>query len=188
MSGLLEEKVVSVLALIYAILIFVLRNVVTVLFYFQRSFPQVSSWITLMVGVYCAFKSARKLFGWWYGTALLLVKSFIVTISVIFGLYLYSRGINNFVAIDFPQLQYALSYLYSLRSGNSGHTAADYINSFTADDKLRSEFARESALDYMHLWKAAHEGWDNVQNFMVNADPDGSIQDSVKAFFNNRGG
>lgn len=182
--GFAEEQAVRVLAFVYAAVIFVLQNAISILFYFQRTFPQASSWITLMAGAYCAYKTARKLLNWWYSTALLVVKSFVVTATVMFGLYLYSRGLQNFIATDYPRLQQAFSYLYSMRLDGSG-TAADYVKAF-AQEGGGPDFTRESALDYMYLWKAAHDGWDNVNSFMLEADPDGKIQDSVNAFFKNR--
>lgn len=128
-----ENVLLNTAAVAYTLLVALLGHSVSLIALIHRHFPEISSWLLLMAALYSAYKIGRKIAAWWFSALFLAIKSVSITLMVMLALFVYLRGVSNFVYFDWPRIQLAWRFFRGVLSLSGAKSSADYFDDWVPD-------------------------------------------------------
>lgn len=100
-------------------LVFVMSNAIAITQYGMAEYPQLTTWILGLVGIYSFYRLSVRLVKYWISTFIMFIKMIIMMITIGLACTVYLRG-NKFINQDIP-------YFKSVIDSYDGESLGEYV-------------------------------------------------------------
>ncbi|EAZ63628.1 hypothetical protein PICST_28808, partial [Scheffersomyces stipitis CBS 6054] len=99
-----RDLLATVAAFVVTTLAFLLKNTIALVAYAYQNYPEYTSIVFAIIGVYLVYKFVVKIFKMWLNLLIATIKTFLVLATLAVAATIYLRGWGKFVNQDIPFL------------------------------------------------------------------------------------
>lgn len=198
-----KDILVQVGSIIVFVLEVVFRNSITLIVHAQRTYPEATNIVFLLIGIYIFYKVLIRAFKTWINFLIMTIKTLMVIFFIFLVFVIYIRGWERFINQDLPFIKKSIINTWNLGNhvSKNGFNLWDIIsnvnlNDFTEQAKenihdtnayfeyMNSKFGNEDGdePDYNDIHKMVEQGIEYLQDNIDLNKLGGQVQDFLNNF------
>lgn len=152
-----KDILVQVGSVVVFVLEVVFRNSITFIVHAQRTYPEATNIVFLLIGIYIFYKVLIRAFKTWMNFLIMTIKTLMVIFFIFLVFVIYIRGWERFINQDLPFMKKSIINAWNL----SNHVSKNGFNLWDIMSKVNLNDFTEQAKENIHDTNAYFEYMNN---------------------------